>query len=100
MSQTNHSHNELEDCNLTRSATPQTYEEILHFVIEEVEKSIKLLEKECEDIPWENPIIYAEYLAQSYYQTSHTPRLEALAISRCSAKSKFSLYFLKVFKGK
>jgi len=67
-------------------------------VVEEVEKCIKSLEKGCERVPCENRIFYAEFLAQIYHRTSHTPRLEALAISKLSANSNLFPLFLKSFQ--
>ena len=69
--------------NSTEALNPQQIQ--VSQVVEEVEKCIKSLEEDCEIVPWENRIFYAELLAQIYYQTSHTPRLEDLAISQLSA---------------
>lgn len=100
MSQANPIHNEVQANNLGPSKSPQNHQQNqMQNLIDEIENCIKLLEKEFEEIPWENPIIYAEVLAQSYYQTSHTPRLEALAISRCSANSNFFPLFMEGLQG-
>lgn len=68
-------------------------------VINEIEKCIKSLEENSAKFPWENRACYAEWLAQCYYQTSYTPRMEALALSRCSTNSKLFPLFVESLKG-
>ena len=74
-------------------------ESLLSKVIDEIEKCIKSLEQNWAKVSWDNRLVYAETLAQSYYQTSHTPRIEALALSRCSANSSFFPLFVESLQG-
>ncbi|MEG4453284.1 hypothetical protein [Microcoleus sp. N9_A1] len=74
-------------------------EALVSQVINEIEKCIKSLQENSAKFPWDNRLVYAETLAQSYYQTSHTPRIEALALSRCSANSIFFPFFVESLKG-
>ena len=68
-------------------------------VIAEIEKCMEFLQKNSEKFPWENRECYAEWLAQCYYQTSYTPRFEALALSRCSSSSDLFPFFVESLKG-
>lgn len=100
MLQTNNVQNEAQISNFTSSNEALNSQQIqVSQVVDEIERCIKSLEENFEIIPWDNRVYYAEFLAQSYYQTSQTPRLEALAISQCSAKSNFFPLFLESFQG-
>jgi hypothetical protein len=100
MPKANHVQNEAQVSALLSSTEALNSQEIqIYQVVEEIEKCIKILEEDLERLPLDNKEIYADFLAQSYYQTSHTPRLEALAISRCSANSNFFPLFLEGFQG-
>ena len=99
MLEANNVQNEEQVSNFTNSTEALNPQQIqVSQVVEEVEKCIKSLEEDCERVPWENRIFYAELLAQIYYQTSHTPRLEALVISKLSPNSNFFPLFLKSFQ--
>ncbi|BAY29810.1 hypothetical protein NIES2107_16540 [Nostoc carneum NIES-2107] len=100
MLQINNVQNEAQVSNLTSSTDELNYQLIrLSEVINEVEKSINCLQENFSKFPWDNRACYAEWLAQIYYQTSYTPRLEALAASRCNTNSSLFSLFLEGLKG-
>lgn len=100
MLQTTTLENQLQDDNLNVSIENIDSNQIqVSQVVNEIEKCIDSLEEGFKETPWNNRLCYAEFLAQSYYQTSYTPRLEALAISRCNADSDFFPLFLESFQG-
>lgn len=74
-------------------------ENLLDQVIEKIENCMKLFEQNSAKIPWDKRLVYAEMMAHNYYQTSHTARIEALALSRLSANSKFFPFFVESLQG-
>lgn len=92
--------NESQVTNLNSSIETLDSQSIqLSQTIKEIEKCMKSLEENASKFPWENRVCYAEWLAQCYYQTSYTPRMEALALSRYSTNSKLFPFFIESLKG-
>lgn len=54
---------------------------------DELHRLIDRLMDDASAFPWEAPQAYADFLAQTFYFTSHSTRLLALAASRCPAES-------------
>ncbi len=44
---------------------------------------LKSVEREMSACPWENPNVYADFTAQTYYYVCHSTRLLGLAAGRC-----------------
>ena len=100
MLQINDVQDKLQVANITSSTYTLNDQSIqLSQVINEIDKSIHSLQEHFSKFPWENRDCYAEWLAQTYYRTSYTPRLEALAASRCSTNSSFFHSFLEGLRG-
>lgn len=54
----------------------------------EFQKTIERTIQKCVTAPWKDPVFYQQYLAQTYYYTSHSTRLLALAAARTSLDQK------------
>ncbi len=60
-------------------------------------QSVSLMQKTCEELPWENKDFYTNYLAQTFYYVRHSTRLLATSAGRLTYEDQQALHvrFLK-----
>lgn len=64
----------------------------LNLTTESFDKEVQAMTSRIPDVPWENPVAYAEWLAQTYFLVRHTTRFVALAAGRTAVEDRETHY--------